>query len=123
MPQLPQQVAFLKVLNYLVCAEPNDGGVSQDGDEHLGLKEQVSARHFKGSGEPSQTSGQGVEHLIKNHLTCAVILDIADRIETQASDKQPLKHCHTPVIGPVRERGVLSAATDTNSFVILQCEF
>lgn len=84
----PNRWHVLKVFSYLVGAEPDDGGVGQDGDEHLGLKEQVSAGHFERSGEPSQTSGQGVEHLIENHLTCAVILDIADTITTQPSDKQ-----------------------------------
>lgn len=64
-----------KVLNHLVCAEPDDWGVGQDGDEHLGLKEQVGARHFEGSGQSTQTPGQGMEHLVENHLTCTVILD------------------------------------------------
>lgn len=82
-----------------MCAEPNDRRVGQDRDEHLGLKEQVGTRHFKGSGEPSQTLGEGMEHLIENHLTCAVILAIADTIEIKSLDKHPLKHCHAPAIG------------------------
>lgn len=55
-------------------SEANDGRIRQDGDKDLGLERLISSRHFEGLSQTGQTPGQGIEHLVEDHLSCAVIL-------------------------------------------------
>lgn len=52
----------------------NNRGIRQDGDEDLGPEKLISSRYLKWLSETSQTSGQSMEDLIEDHLSCAVIL-------------------------------------------------
>lgn len=54
--------------------EANDGGICKDGDEDLRLEKSICSRDSEWLNQTSQTPGQGVEDLIKDHLACAVIL-------------------------------------------------
>lgn len=58
----------------LMGCKTNNGGVRHNGDEDLGPEKLISSRYLKWLSKTSQTSGQSVEDLIEDHLSCAVIL-------------------------------------------------
>lgn len=65
---------ILHVENDLVWAEANNGGISKDGYEDLWLQQEIGAWDFKLCSQSDQTPTQGMEDLVKYHLSCTVIL-------------------------------------------------
>lgn len=55
-------------------SEANYRRVHQDSDEDLGLEELICSGDPERLSQTGQTPGQGAEHLVKDHLSCAVIL-------------------------------------------------
>ena len=52
----------------------NDWWIRQDGDKDFWLEKLIGSRDLKWLSQTSQTSGQGMKNLVKDHLSCAVIL-------------------------------------------------
>lgn len=71
---------FFSIIYYkapnLMRGEANNWWICQDGDKYLRLEKLMSSWDFEWSSQASKTSGQCTEHLIEDHLPCAVILQI-----------------------------------------------
>lgn len=73
-PKYQNSFHMTEYYNDLVWAEANNGWISEDSDEDLWLKQEIRAWDFKLCSQSSKTSFQSMEDLIKDHLSCTVIL-------------------------------------------------